>query len=124
MATALIVDESDNTVVELSRVFREKGYSTETSQSFAATREALLRRMPEVAMLNEVVDGRSTLDLLLQLDLSRVVEIYLMSDNPSLETAQKAMRIGVSDYFEKPVDTSRLAVNPAVRRMQSPERVC
>jgi two-component system, NtrC family, response regulator HydG len=111
VATALIVDDNADTLVQLARVFREQGYSTETSQTITATREALLRRMPEVAILNETVDGDSTLDLLLDLDLSQVMELYLMSDKATLQVATKAMRVGVSDYFEKPVDEARLARN-------------
>ena len=111
MPTALIVDEDAETLVELSRIFREKGYSTETSQSFPAARESLLRRMPEVAMINESLEGKPTLELIAELDLSRVMDIYLMSDVTTLEVATRAMRAGVSDYFEKPVDHERLVRN-------------
>ncbi|MGD8325135.1 MAG: sigma-54 dependent transcriptional regulator [Gammaproteobacteria bacterium] len=111
MSTALIVDDNAETLVKLARVFREKGYATETSSTLSATREALLRRLPEVALLNETVGGDSTLDLLLTLDLSRVVELYLMSDRASVSVATRAMRVGISDYFEKPVDQERLAKN-------------
>ena len=111
MPTALIVDDSAETLVQLARVFRERGYSTETSQTLAETREALLRRMPEVAILNETVGGDSMLDLLLKLDLSHVMELYLMSDKATLPVATRAMQVGVSDYFQKPVDEERLARN-------------
>ena len=47
MSTALIVDDDAETLVQLANVFREKGYSTETSSTLAGTREALLRRLPE-----------------------------------------------------------------------------
>jgi DNA-binding NtrC family response regulator len=108
MPTALIVDDDAETLVQLSRLFRERGYSTETSESRAGAREAMLRRMPDVAMLNETVGGESALDLLLELDLSRVMEVFLMSERPTLSVATKAMRVGVSDYFSKPVDQERL----------------
>jgi DNA-binding NtrC family response regulator len=120
VATALIVDDDANTLVQLARVFREGGYSTETSETFSAARDALLRRMPEVAILNDTVSGSSTLDLLLQLDLSRVMEVYLMSDKATLDIATKAMQVGVSDYFEKPIDEARLAKNLEALRLESP----
>lgn len=119
MATALIVDDDANTLVQLARVFRESGYSTETSETFSAARDALLRRMPEVAILNDTVSGNSTLDLLLQLDLSRVMEVYLMSEKATLEIATKAMQVGVSDYFEKPIDEARLAKNLEALSLES-----
>lgn len=111
MSTALIVDDNAETLVRMANIFREHGYSAETSQSISAARESLLRRMPEVALLNETVDGQSTLDLLLQLDLSRVIELYLMSENATLNVATRAMQVGFSDYFEKPIDESRLKRN-------------
>jgi DNA-binding NtrC family response regulator len=111
VATALIVDDEAETLVRLARIFRENGYSTETSQTLSSARESLLRRMPEVAILNETVDGESTLDLLMELDLSRVIELYLMSDHASLRVATQAMQIGFSDYFEKPVDEKHLEQN-------------
>ena len=119
MSTALIVDDNAETLVQLASVFRDKGYSTETSSSLSATREALLRRMPEVALLNETVGGESTLDLLLTLDLSRVVELYLMSERTTVSVATRAMRVGVSDYFEKPVDQERLARNLDVLQQEN-----
>jgi len=119
VATALIVDENADTLLQLSRIFREQGYSTETSQSIAEARDALLRRMPEVAMLNERVSGDSVLDLLAQLDLSRVMEIYLMSDKPTLDTATRAMQAGCSDFFEKPVDQARLQSNLEELKLES-----
>ena len=121
MATALIVDEDTETLVTLSRIFREHGYSTETSESLSSAREALLRRMPEVAILNESVHGESTLDLLLNLDLSRVMELYLMTDSATLKVATRAMQVGVSDYFEKPIDEGRLARNLDALKLDSPE---
>jgi DNA-binding NtrC family response regulator len=119
VATALIVDDDADTLVQLARVFRESGYSTETSETFSAARDALLRRMPEVAILNDTVSGNSTLDLLLKLELSRVVEVYLMSDTATLEIATKAMQVGVSDYFEKPIDEARLAKNLEALKLES-----
>jgi DNA-binding NtrC family response regulator len=78
--------------------------------------------MPEVAILNDTVSGNSTLDLLLQLDLSRVMEVYLMSDRATLEVATKAMQVGVSDYFEKPVDEARLTKNLEALSLESSAR--
>ena len=111
MSTALIVDDNAETLIQLAKIFREKGYSAETSQTLAAAREALLRRMPEVALLNETVGGQSTLDLLEQLEVSRVMEIFIMSDEPRLEVATRAMRAGCSNLFRKPVDGAELARN-------------
>lgn len=111
MTTALIVDDSMDDLLEIADVFRSNGYSVETAQAIDQARDSLLKRMPEVAVFNEKVDGKSSLDLLEQLDLSRVVEIYLLTSTPNVTQATRAMRVGVSDYFSKPLDIDRLSAN-------------
>jgi DNA-binding NtrC family response regulator len=108
---ALIVDNDIENVLTLAEVFRECGYSPETAGSLPQAREALSRHTPEIAILNEDVDGDDTLKLLETIDLSPVTEIYLMSDKPTARIAPRAIRIGASDFFRKPVNTDRLARN-------------
>ena len=97
-------------LLELADVCRDNGYSVETAQELARARDLLLKRMPEVAIFSDSVGGRSSLELLEQVDVSRVMEIYLVSDNRSVDQASCAMRVGVSDYFGEPVDTDRRGV--------------
>lgn len=111
MATALIVNDSMDVLLTLADVCRANDYSVETAQDLDRARDLLQRRMPEVAIFGDSVCGGSTLDLLEQLDVSRVMEIYLVSENRSVDQATRAMRLGVSDYFGKPIDVSRLARN-------------
>ncbi len=111
MPTALIVDNDSERLVSLAEVFRASGYTVESARDLRRAREALTRGMPEVALFNEEVDGESTLDLLEQVDLAEVVEIYLMSSARNIRNASRAMRVGVSDYFDIPVDTKQLAEN-------------
>lgn len=111
MPTALIVDNDSERLVSLAEVFRASGYTVESARDLRRAREALTRGMPEVALFNEEVDGESTLDLLEQVDLAEVVEIYLMSSARNVRNASRAMRVGVSDYFDIPVDTKQLAEN-------------
>ena len=111
MPTALIVDTDSERLLSLAEAFRASGYTVESARDLRRAREALSRRMPEVALLNEEMDGESSLELLEQLDLAEVVEIYLMSSARNIRSASRAMRAGVSDYFEIPVDTKQLAEN-------------
>lgn len=95
-------------LLALAEIFRVYGYSTETAQDLNRAREILLKRMPEVALFEENVDGDSALDLLEQVDLAEVIEIYLMSNERTVKSASRAMRLGVSDYMRKPVDKDHL----------------
>lgn len=111
MPTALIVDHDMENLLRLSGVFRENGFSVDTAQDLRQARDMLLKRMPEVALFDETVGTGNALDLLEQVDLADVVEIYLMSVERSLTSASRAMRVGVSEYFSKPVDEALLASN-------------
>jgi len=111
MPTGLIVDDNTDEVLALSEVFRQRGFSVETAGDLDSARTVLSRRMPEVAILDERVGGEDTLAMLADLDLSGVVDIYLMSDNRSVEAATRAMQLGISDYLPKPVDSQRLAAH-------------
>jgi DNA-binding NtrC family response regulator len=111
MPLALIVDNDPENALMLSQVFREYGYSPETAENLPQAREALLRHTPEIAMLNEQVDGTDMLSLLDSVDLTPVKEIYLMSDAPTARITPRAIRLGASDFFRKPVNRDRLARN-------------
>jgi DNA-binding NtrC family response regulator len=108
---ALIVDNDVENSQTLSQVFRECGYLPETAESLPQAREALLRHTPEIAILNEQLAGDDTLGLLESINLAPVTEIYLMSDQPNPRITPRAIRIGASDFFRKPVNKDRLARN-------------
>lgn len=111
MATGLIVEDNVDQLLTLADLFHEKGFATETAEDLGSARKLLARRLPEVVLINERVAGEAALDMLADLDLGGVMELYLMSDCRSIESATRAMRLGVSDYFEKPVDRDRLAAH-------------
>ena len=111
MPHALIVDNDVENSQSLSQVFRECGYLPETAESLPQAREALLRHTPEIAILDEQFAGDDTLGLLESINLAPVTEIYLMSDQPNPRITPRAIRIGASDFFRKPVNKDRLARN-------------
>lgn len=108
---ALILESDPDRLLQLAEVFRNQGYAAETAQDLPTARELLLKRMPDVAMLRETIDGESSLDVLGKLNLGDVMEIYLLSDERSIASAVRAMRLGISDYFEIPLDEKRLIAN-------------
>jgi len=111
MPTALIVDDDMENLLSLADVFRASGYAVETAQELRQAQEFLVKYAPAVALFNEQVGGRSSLDVLERTDLADIVEIYLMSASRTIKSASRAMRIGISDYFDIPVETRQLARN-------------
>ena len=111
MALALIVDEKQDGAVALGDVFRRCGYRVETTTELDAAREIMLGQMPDVVVLHETVGGKDALELLETLDLAAVIETYLVCPEPTVPLATRAMRAGVSDLFQAPVDEQRLERN-------------
>jgi len=97
MPTALIVDDDMENLLSLADVFRASGYAVETAQELRQAQEFLVKYAPAVALFNEQVGGRSSLDVLERTDLADIVEIYLMSASRTIKSASRAMRIGISD---------------------------
>lgn len=110
MPHALLIDDDQDDTLKVSEIFRRQGFSVNVADSQKSARDNLLRQLPEVMLINAELGGKrnSGLEVIEGLDLSRVTEIYLVSDKPSLETARLGMQLGASDYFARPVDANLL----------------
>ena len=110
MPHALLIDDDEHSALKVSEVFRKQGFSVDVADSRKAARDNLLRHLPEIMLLNVELGGeqKNGLKVIEGLDLSHVTEIYLMSEQPSLETARLGMQLGASDYFARPVDAELL----------------
>ena len=111
MPLALIVDDSADRMRAIAGVFDRHGYRPEHASTLADAREFLLREVPDVALLADSVAGEDSLELIEGVNLSPVMELYVVSKAPSVEFATRAMRAGVSDLFQVPIDETRLARN-------------
>jgi len=108
MPTALIVDKDQDSLLGLAESFREFGFETELAQDLTRAREIMLRKIPDVALIDEDVNNEPMLEVLEDVRQTRVIDVFLMSEKRTLEGASRAMRVGVSEYFDKPVDRKRL----------------
>jgi len=108
---ALIVGDDNESNVELTEIFRRHGYSLETATTLTEARDALLRQMPDVALLADTADCRNALELIESINVGPVMEIYVVCDEPDVTLATRAMRAGASDLFERPIDRARLEKN-------------
>jgi DNA-binding NtrC family response regulator len=108
LPTALIADQNLDSVLPLADVLREQGYTTETAGDLEQTRELLLKDMPDLALISDRFGGTATLDLLESLDMGQVIDIFIMTGDPSVDDCNRAMKFGVRQYLEKPVDAGTL----------------
>lgn len=113
MAHALVVDKDKESVTRISRVFSGNDFSVDAVGDPAEARDAILRKMPEVVLVNlngrdQAGDREAIFEFLSDANLGNVIEIYLMSGSPSYKLAAEGMRAGSSDIFEYPRDLERL----------------
>lgn len=111
MPLALIVDDSATRTRAISQVLDRHGYKPERVATLADAKEFLLRQTPDVALLADRVAGEDSLKLIESIQLGPLMELYVMSEDPTVSFATRAMRAGVSDLFQTPVDESRLERN-------------
>jgi len=108
MLNALFLCDDPETVVRLSDVFRESGFSVTAVNSLPEARSAMLREAPDVALMDYELLGSEGLRFLQQSRLGNIIDLILMTADPKLAGAVRGMRAGASDYLEKPVDAKAL----------------
>src|SRR6056297_1067587 len=108
MLNALLFSDDGETIASLSDVFRETGCAVQVVTRFEDAQRALLREMPDVAVLEYDRLGKEGISFLEHSRLGNVIELMLITADPQLETAVRGMQLGASDYFSKPVKVDRL----------------
>lgn len=115
MPSALIIDDQPGSLLELCEIARDFGFRVDTAHDLKSARASLAKRLPDVAILNIHIGGADNKDAAFQLfshtDLSKVIEVYLLTDDPDFESAQRGMRAGASDILHRPDDLERLKSN-------------
>jgi len=108
MLYALILSDDTDTVVSLSDVFRETGFTVRVSSSLQEARTALMRDLPDVALMDYSALGAKGFEFLEKSRLGDVLELLLVTGDPGLDSAVRGMQVGAADYFTKPIDSARL----------------
>lgn len=114
-----IVDPDPHICESLSVLFRLEGFQTVFSLDTSHFLSALERRQPDVAVINLAVGEESGLSLLRRVKAMRTGAIVVMlSNNPQLEAAVTAMKLGSTDVLSKPIDSEHLltVIRDALRR--------
>ncbi|HRP35550.1 MAG TPA: sigma-54 dependent transcriptional regulator [Gammaproteobacteria bacterium] len=108
MLQALIYSDDAETIVRLADVFREAGFAVQAAGTVREARAALLRELPDVALVDYDMLGPDSLAFLEQSQLGSIVKLLLVTADPRLSSAVRGMHLGASDYLAKPVDEARL----------------
>jgi DNA-binding NtrC family response regulator len=109
MAHILVLDDELDAVVLLKRLFEGKGHRV---SGFTEEEEAIAHARANSVDL-AIIDIRlkKTLGVEVLEELKKIapqIRAVLLTGYPTLETAQKAFELGVSEYLVKPVDIDEL----------------
>jgi DNA-binding NtrC family response regulator len=122
----LVVDDDSNILTTLGMRLEAMGYDVLTAADGPTAVETVLKREPELVLLDLRLPGMDGLEVLGRVKAERPdVEVVLLTAQGSVETAVAAMRAGAYDYLEKPIDAQRLGVvlGQAVERRDMQQEV-
>ncbi len=108
MLNALVVDDENVSLRFLSKMVELENFRVSTARTLLEARALVRNTVPDLILLDLMLPDGSGLELLKELNPSAGTEVVLVTGHASVDTAVEALRLGVSDYLTKPVDTSRL----------------
>ena len=115
-SNVLVVDDERNIRRTLSMVLEGEGYQVIEAESGERALELL--HMPEqpvdLAIFDLKLPGMSGLDALAQLradDATRDLPVIVISGHATVHDAVAAIKLGASDFFEKPLNRERVVVS-------------
>lgn len=114
-----IVDADPGICEGLSVLFRLEGFQTTFSLEAPHFIAGLDRRRPDVAVINLAVGEESGLPLLRRVKSMRNgTPVVMLANEPQLDAAVTAMKLGATDVVSKPIDSEHLLsiVRDALRR--------
>ena len=101
---ALVVDASTDAAHTLSALLAEAGYRVTTAASLREARARLATHSPHLALLDSHLPDGNGLALMADLKSLPDVEVVLVTENASVEVLVQALRMGVNDYLNKPLN--------------------
>jgi DNA-binding NtrC family response regulator len=106
MPHALIVDDDIASVMLLSRLLENRGFTTRSAGTLAEARECL-DPYPDSCLVDlKLPDGDGT--ALLDEGLGEQTDFIVITGNASVESSVDALRRGARDYLTKPIDRTKL----------------
>jgi two-component system, LuxR family, response regulator FixJ len=114
-----IADPDPSICEQLSVLFRLEGFQTTFSIDSLHFVNSLTRRTPDVAVINLALGEESGLVLLRRLKALRTGSVVVMLANePQLDAAVTAMKLGATDVLSKPIDSEHLltVIRDALRK--------
>lgn len=109
MATVLIIDDEKSIRLSFSSILRKHSHEVDTAMNWEEAREFITKKDYDVVFLDILMPKISGLKILQAIKKARPeCLVIIMTGEPTVESSQKALRYGATDYLTKPVDRNTL----------------
>ncbi|MDE3156305.1 MAG: sigma-54-dependent Fis family transcriptional regulator [Acidobacteriota bacterium] len=112
--TILVADDEEKILRALARALREDGHEVACASTAQEARQLLAGRSFDVFLVDNVMPDTAGLDLIRELVASTPEsdrpQILMMTAHATVESAIEAMKLGASDYLQKPFEIEELLV--------------
>ena len=106
-----VLDDDELIGSMLGRALRQEGYEVRVEHDPMGALEALRVFVPDLALLDVNLPGKSGLELLQEMrDEGITAQVIMLTADDSAETAVRAMKLGASDYLTKPFDLEEVKI--------------
>jgi two-component system phosphate regulon response regulator PhoB len=119
-ATVLVVDDDEELRGMLCRLLEAEGYAAAQAVSGAEVNSALARRVPDLILLDVVLDRESGLDVLGAIRARSDAPVIMLTGRGAEADRVLGLRLGADDYVAKPFSGPELMARVAsvLRRTQ------
>ncbi len=111
----LVVDDEVGIRELLSEILFDEGYRIHLAENAAQARNFREQHVPDLVLLDIWMPDTDGLTLLKEWVAQErlTMPVVMMSGHGTIETAMEAMRIGASDFLEKPIALQKLLTTVA-----------
>jgi UDP-3-O-[3-hydroxymyristoyl] N-acetylglucosamine deacetylase len=107
--TVFVVDDQESILSAVASVLSDESYHVQTFTSAEALAQGLSEGLPDLILLDIWLPGVDGLEALVNLKHTHPnLPVILMSGHAGVDIAVKAMKIGASDFLEKPLNLDQL----------------
>ena len=104
MSRVLIVDDEKSMRITLSEFLKKEDYEADTASDAQTALQMLSQTEYDIVVTDIIMPRTSGIELLEKIrESSSTVQIVIMTGEPTVETAVKAVQSGANDYLTKPI---------------------
>ena len=109
MAQIVVLDDILDAAVLVKKILSRKGHTVEAFTEEEECIRYVERTQPDLAILDIKLKKLTGIDVLEEIrKVAPQTMVMMLTGYPTIETAQRAVRLGASEYLVKPIDMHEL----------------